>query len=119
MIVPVAPSVKAVREVVVTEGEEVVLECEVTGNPRPSLVWSRPQSQLPPGSETSCPDNSCLTLPSVSRADSGSYLCTADNGVGQPDSASSSVVVQCELVLQCPRGGYFKRSGRGWSTQAF
>jgi len=95
----VAPSVKAVREVVVTEGEEVVLECEVTGNPRPSLVWSRPQSQLPPGSETSCPDNSCLTLPSVSRADSGSYLCTADNGVGQPDSASSSVVVQYSPVI--------------------
>ena len=80
-----------------TEGEEVVLECEVTGNPQPSLIWSRPDSPLPAGSHTSCPANSCLNIPSVGRADTGSYLCTADNGVGQPDSASSELVVQCKI----------------------
>merc|ERR1719219_3005702 len=79
--------------------EEVVLECEVTGNPRPTVVWSRPDSQLPPGSHSSCPANSCLNIPSVTRADTGSYLCTADNGVGQADSASSSVVVQYSPVI--------------------
>ena len=94
----VSPSVETVAEVRVTEGEEVVLECEVRGNPLPSVVWSRPDSQLPPGSHTSCPANSCLTIPSVGRADSGSYLCTADNGVGQPDSATTSLVVQCEYL---------------------
>lgn len=91
-----SPSVEAVLEVRVTEGEEVVLECEVTGNPRPTVVWTRPHSPLPPGSHSSCPANSCLNIPSVTRADTGSYLCTADNGVGQPDSASSSLVVQCK-----------------------
>ena len=95
-----SPSVEAVAEVRVTEGEEVVLECEVTGNPQPSVIWSRPDSQLPAGSHTSCPANSCLNIPSVGRADTGSYLCTADNGVGQADSASSSVVVECKLS-QC------------------
>ena len=33
--------VEAVSEVTVKEGEEVVMECEVSGNPRPSVVWSR------------------------------------------------------------------------------
>ena len=102
MSVAVSPSVEAVVEVRVTEGEEVVLECEVTGNPRPTVVWSRPDSPLPPGSQTSCPANSCLNIPSVSRADTGSYLCTADNGVGQPDSASSELVVQCKIFCCKP-----------------
>ena len=92
----VSPRVEAVPEVTVKEGEEGLLECEVTGNPKPSVVWSRRGSELPQSSHTSCPAASCLTINSVEREAGGSYRCTADNGVGQADNADIKLVVQCK-----------------------
>ena len=92
----VPPRVEAVSEVTVKEGEEVVVECAVSGNPEPTMVWSRRGSELPHGSHTSCPAASCLTVSSVARADSGLYTCSADNGVGEAASANINLVVQCK-----------------------
>ena len=51
---------------------------------------------MPSSSHRTCPSNSCLTLSHVSRADTGVYTCSADNGVGQPDTATINLTVQCE-----------------------
>ena len=82
----------------VQEGEEVVVECEVSGNPGPSVLWTREGEELPQGSHTSCPASSCLSISRVAREDGGSYRCTADNGVGEAAMADIKLVVQCKLL---------------------
>jgi len=84
----------------VKEGEEVNLQCEVSGNPQPSVVWSKQDGNVPQASHRTCPKNSCLTLSSVSRDDSGVYTCSADNGVGQPDSATINLTVQYSPLIK-------------------
>merc|ERR1719242_2367007 len=76
-----------------------MMECEVSGNPEPSVVWSRQGSDLPHGSHTSCPASSCLNINSVAREDGGSYTCTADNGVGEEDTANIKLTVQYAPVI--------------------
>lgn len=84
----------------VKEGEEVNLQCEVSGNPLPSVVWSKQDGILPQSAHKTCPKDSCLTLASVHRDDSGVYTCSADNGVGQPDTASITLTVEYSPMIK-------------------
>ena len=51
---------------------------------------------MPASSQRTCPSNSCLTLAAVTREQGGVYTCSADNGVGSPDTATIALTVQCE-----------------------
>ena len=61
-------------EVMQAEGEEVVLDCSVTGYPRPSILWYRGGALLRDG-------GSRLVVPG-SGSGSGEYSCRASNLVG-------------------------------------
>ena len=53
------------------------------------------QHQMLPNGEKSA-ESSILMFPSVSRSDTGTYICTADNGVGPKVTAVISLNVICE-----------------------
>ena len=38
-----------------------------------------------------------LTVPNVTKEDSGTFVCTADNGVKEAVSAEAKLVVKCEF----------------------
>ncbi|XP_047481243.1 protein amalgam-like [Penaeus chinensis] len=97
-----APSVKALvaQELHVTKGENVTLSCQAEGNPPPIIRWSRQEGTLPSGQRNQEGEN--VTLDGVDRHHEGTYLCTADNGIGQPASASMTVTVEYppEIVVE-------------------
>ena len=49
---------------------------------------------LPSGEKTV--ESTSLKFPSVSRSDAGTYICTADNGVGPPVTAVIDLNVICK-----------------------
>ncbi|XP_037783523.1 protein amalgam-like [Penaeus monodon] len=89
-----APSVKSLSppEQVIKKGEEVVLQCKAHGNPTPIIRWSRQEGFMPSGKTTEQGQN--VTLKDVDRHVDGTYLCTADNGIGEPASARMVVTVE-------------------------
>lgn len=95
LVSPTVISVPPSGAVSVKEGEETVLQCEVTGNPRPAVTWTRTGdgAVLPSSARESCPDQSCLSLANVGQGDGGLYQCRADNGVGEPDQATIALTV--------------------------
>ncbi|XP_042886203.1 protein amalgam-like, partial [Penaeus japonicus] len=99
-----APSVKALvsQELHVTKGQNVTLSCQAEGNPPPIIRWSRQEGTLPKGHRNQEGEN--VTLAAVDRHHEGTYLCTADNGIGQPASASMTVTVEYppEIVIDKP-----------------
>ena len=84
----------------VTEGDNVTLSCNASGNPVPSISWTRNGSLL----NSSVPrisfeaGNRQLTITNVNRADSGEYRCVADNSEGNDTSNATTLDVQCKYT---------------------
>nr|XP_045584418.1 protein amalgam-like isoform X1 [Procambarus clarkii] len=89
-----APSVRSLvpPEQRVAKGHSVTLECKAHGNPEPIIRWSRQEGPLPSGRPSQQGER--LALEAVDRHMEGTYLCTADNGIGEPASAAMSVTVE-------------------------
>merc|ERR1711971_402974 len=93
------PVIKAQPEngfLVVKEGTSITLQCQAGGNPQPKITWTR-NGQLLGEAER-------LKVKKLSPEGSGDYLCTADNGVGEPVEFKFTVEVfyapKVEVVYQ-------------------
>ena len=78
-------------DVTATEGDDVTLECHVTGNPWPTVRWYRQSVLVAEGEQ--------VRVGNVSRHDTDRYRCVADNGVGQPATCQTSLTVQCTFPV--------------------
>ena len=76
--------------ITVEEGQNVSLPCKATGLPAPKVTWRKAFSKLPV--KRSSIDNGNLSIRSITKADSGTYACSAKNVLGD-DSAVAVVMV--------------------------
>ena len=85
----------------VTEGDNVTLSCNASGNPVPTITWTRNGSVL----ISSVPrisfraESRELTITTIDTADSGEYQCVANNSVGNDTSDAATIDVQCKYRL--------------------
>ena len=89
------PSIKIhKKEVIVVEGRNTSLTCNVSGKPEPTITWTKH------GSSKVLSNTSSLDVVNVSRHDTTDdiiqYQCTASNGVGTPATATVNVTVYCK-----------------------
>ena len=73
-----------------TEGDNVTLHCNATGNPVPNTAFIKAGEVLS--------YNKGLVVVNISRDEGGSYECLAWNGIGNNDTTSCTVDVQCKLL---------------------
>ena len=73
-----------------SEGEDVILFCDVSGVPAPVVSWCNDKNE-------NVYIGSLWKLPSVNRSYSGTYTCEASNGCGK-DNKTFDVIVQCKSV---------------------
>ena len=71
---------------IISAPAELTLNCSADGKPKPTITWTR------------LSDNTVVTMPLniIGEKDTGSYRCTADNGVGKPLSKDVFVDVHGE-----------------------
>lgn len=101
--------VPASGQVTARQGESVSLRCNATGVPPPSIAWHKSVGSAQ-GGHQGC-GGSCFTIPSVSLATSGDYLCSAVNGVGHPQHATITLNVLYPPEVSC--GGEAAQGGGG------
>ena len=78
----------------------VTLVCSASGQPPPQVTWTRAGAIVQDGVIESFNGSlvvSELTIANSSQADSGVYMCTANNTFGQ-DSANATVNIFSELL---------------------
>ncbi|CAH1248239.1 HMCN2 [Branchiostoma lanceolatum] len=75
------------------EGDPLTLTCTSDGNPAPTFIWNKQ------GGSVGLPAGHVVQIQSLSREDAGTYTCTASNGIGNPQAATSTVNV---LYLDTP-----------------
>ncbi|XP_012686090.1 microfibrillar-associated protein 3-like [Clupea harengus] len=83
-----------INQIIAREGNCVLIDCNVTGEPFPDVEWFNSHGQLLLDNESSkwrILDDGVLNITSITFADRGRYTCVATNPLG---SASASVTVR-------------------------
>ncbi|XP_060245885.1 hemicentin-2 [Meriones unguiculatus] len=96
LTVQASPVVKPLPSVVqVVASEEVLLPCEASGTPQPTVVWQKEGLSIPEGTRTQVLPSGQLRIMHASPEDAGNYFCIAQNSVG-------SAMAKTRLVVQVP-----------------
>uniref|UniRef100_A0A8C3KB01 Ig-like domain-containing protein n=1 Tax=Calidris pygmaea TaxID=425635 RepID=A0A8C3KB01_9CHAR len=80
------------RAFTVRSGSDAVLSCQITGDPRPSILWEKDKTPIEPSGRFHVEAKGDLYSLLVSRAtpqDSGLYICKAKNSVGETYAAAA------------------------------
>lgn len=85
-----------VTEIVLTEGDELKLECSAIGTPTPNVIWKDPiQTASIFGSPSAVLSRPYATIQkhNARRSDEGTYICSATNDAGS-DERYVTVMIQ-------------------------
>ena len=80
---------KAPQDTTVNEGDPLQLTCKASGQPIPTITWTKDGQQL----------GKTLNIQKSKRTDAGKYVCKADNKVKEAKTASAQVKVQCKFDI--------------------
>ena len=80
-------------DVTAREGDDISLECDVGGEPRPKITWTSEDGKVIGSAK-----NQTLKIKRVLSSDEGVYYCRANNPVGSV-SGSVSLIVHGELCF--------------------
>ena len=110
--IEVAPQITAhPRSTTKTEGQNVILSCNATGDPALLIFWTKSGSIISTSSGDSRisfgADNKTLAIMNVTRADSGQYRCMANSSAGEIIYNAATLNVQCKYSKLLLRVSYF------------
>ena len=84
------------------EGQNVTIACTATGQPQPSITWSKAFGNLPKDKTEVLSGN--LTIYNVTKKDRGTYICKAKNLLkSATDSAQLTVVSRLRFKVRPPQ----------------
>jgi len=102
-------TVSPFNDTIVREGNTATITCEVFGYPPPTIVWSRLDGSLsdrvfvndsvsiPTGYGNVTRVSVSLIIITAFREDTGEYMCSASNEIGNDDS-NVSIIVECKFI---------------------
>nr|XP_020846724.1 LOW QUALITY PROTEIN: coiled-coil domain-containing protein 141 [Phascolarctos cinereus] len=97
------------------EGEDLILHCTVSGRPRPNVIWTKDNIQVAAGDIKiqKLGDSYYLFKKNVILSDTGEYICSARNAVGEATCSASIIVTEKEKREEvCCRAEAKAKSGR-------
>ena len=87
----------------------VTLYCNATGKPAPNINWTTVWENGTDGEQLPVVGGSYV-MSNIKRSSSGTYRCTAYNGVGDPVNRTLNVIVRCKYgreKISLAWAGYF------------
>ena len=81
----------------IDEGLPMTLFCNATGNPPPTLSWTKDGSPINNNQGIIFTgDNETLSIANINRSESGNYRCVTRNSLRDDTSNAAKVDVQCK-----------------------
>ena len=105
-----AEVVTVFESVIICEGNTTTITCEAFGYPPPTVQWDRIDGTLsdrvsvsdsvsvPTGYGNVTRVSVNLTITNALREDTGDYICSVNNSIGD-DKRNVSITVQCKLLV--------------------
>uniref|UniRef100_A0AC11BQX3 Hemicentin 1 n=1 Tax=Ovis aries TaxID=9940 RepID=A0AC11BQX3_SHEEP len=84
-------------ETIINAGSKVILNCQATGEPRPTITWSRQGRSILWDERINVLSNNSLHIAAAQKEDTSEYECVARNLMG-------SVLVRVPVIVQVPGG---------------
>ena len=81
----------------------MTLSCNATGNPTPSISWTKDGSAINSPRISLLSDSKQLTITNVNRDDSGDYRCVANNSIGAVVTSDAAT-----MDVQCKYSGFLR-----------
>ncbi|XP_053380218.1 hemicentin-1-like [Mercenaria mercenaria] len=78
----------------VAEGRGIVLPCNVTGTPVPTITWQKGAKMVTGGQGIAVIENGSLYIQKTAETDAGVYLCIAENNAG---AAFGQIILRINL----------------------
>ena len=78
------------NRLIAEEKQNIHIACSATGQPLPSITWSKAVGNVPEG--RTVVKNGNLTIHSVTKNDGGTYICKAENILGSATGAALLVI---------------------------
>lgn len=80
-------------ETIINAGSKVILNCQATGEPRPTITWSRQGRSILWDERINVLSNNSLHIAAAQKEDTSEYECVARNLMG-------SVLVRVPVIVQ-------------------
>ncbi|XP_077865920.1 roundabout homolog 2-like [Saccoglossus kowalevskii] len=82
LFVRVVPSVNPLEDVLIEQGETLLMTCNAQGKPEPSIQWLKGDDSITPDTRLTLPTHNTLQISPVLASDEGEYHCIAHNPAG-------------------------------------
>lgn len=90
------------NDIVAELSSTILIDCIATGEPEPTIQWTKSGSQMSNGGRINIFRNGTLKITRTSSRDSGKYACTATNTGGSADR-TSAVTIGGKLLTTADR----------------
>ncbi|RUS85386.1 hypothetical protein EGW08_006871, partial [Elysia chlorotica] len=83
---------KRPRKEEITMGSDVLLKCQISGNPTPKIYWYRNDYRVFPVNSNVQENGQRLRLSNISAEQNGVYSCKAENTAGTVESSNNFII---------------------------
>ncbi|CRL07350.1 CLUMA_CG020329, isoform A [Clunio marinus] len=99
--VPVTANIMLPKGRVYSVGTDILLNCNVTGEPTPEITWYKDNRQLDPSDHIEMPEPNRVIIVGAHPSDSGNYRCVARNNYSQAFAAEVISVEGFHIPSDC------------------
>ncbi|XP_068936771.1 contactin-5 [Petaurus breviceps papuanus] len=91
------------KTIVITKGQEVLIECKPQGSPKPTISWKKGDKAVRESKRIAILPDGSLRILNASKSDEGKYICQGENVFGSAEILSSVFVKEPTRIELTPK----------------
>nr|XP_058926211.1 contactin-5 [Kogia breviceps] len=91
------------KTIIITKGQEVIIECKPQGSPKPTITWKKGDKAVRENKRIAILPDGSLRILNASKTDEGKYVCQGENVFGSAEIIASVSVKEPTRIELTPK----------------
>ncbi|XP_059961217.1 contactin-5 [Mesoplodon densirostris] len=91
------------KTIIITKGQEVIIECKPQGSPKPTITWKKGEKAVRENKRIAILPDGSLRILNTSKSDEGEYVCQGENVFGSAEIIASVSVKEPTRIELTPK----------------